>query len=107
MPPKSKSNARKGKRVDTAPSKKQLWKVANLAQGPATLQRDLVDMENESTGDQALSAPIQGMVNQMDNNDGHDFRTVTKGHGQDTLEPELTAEPIASPSTSHLAGKRA
>ena len=63
---KTKSNAQKSKGADTALAKRSR-KAAKQTQDSARSQQDWVDMEDEGTGDETLPAPVQGMVQPMDN----------------------------------------
>ena len=67
-----------------APSKKQSRKAAKQAQAPASFQQDLVNTEVEVTGDEALSAHLQGMVHWMDNMMATILELSQNNHGQDT-----------------------
>ena len=52
--------------MDTAPTK-QSYKAVKRVQAPAALQHDFVDIEEDYNCDEALSGPLQGMANRMDN----------------------------------------
>ena len=58
-------------------SKKQSNKAAKRAQAPAALQQDLVGTEQELTGDEALTDPLQCMANHIGQHDG--YETFAKG----------------------------
>ena len=81
--------------------------ATKLAQAPATLQQDLVDIEDEATHDEALSGPLQGIVHPMNNMMAMILELPQKVHDQDTPAAEQITAPLAIPSTSLPARRKA
>ena len=100
----AKTKVKKCKGAATAP-KKQSDRAAKRAQAPAALQQDLGATEEGLTSDEALTDPLQGMANCLDNMMTMLLELSLKVHGMDKAAAEQTRIPLTSPPRPQLGTK--